>query len=234
MRRRRLAPVATSLALAFALVASGEMGAARAQSPRTCATAPADAETVYACAQRAEEDALERWPTQARRDGARLSLRLQDGRGFTLEDTPSDTPADSVLRFTLVDFLPPLPAYVVRVHRRAGAGAWLLIDARTGARTVLDAAPVPAPSGGRFAAPRTADADGTGAGVVIWRMGATGPAEEWRYLPSEAAGWTEVALVWLGPARLRLVVTEEDAAQTWRRERAVALARTAAGWRVAP
>jgi len=117
----------------------------------------------------AASDDSARLPQQrATRTAGTLRLKLDDGRVVTLQDDQrgcaDGTPDCNFYR--LMEWIEPRHAYLVRVSGYE-AGAFLLIDARTGARMSLQGVPVWSPTGEWLAADVLVEAD-MAPGFVIY------------------------------------------------------------------
>ncbi len=128
----------------------------------------------------AELDAIRALYHLANREGAALTLRLDNGRAITLRDSVGDTvSSESAIRYRLVGLRRELLAYEVEIALWEGS-ATLLIDVKTGHRTYTWGSPVVAPNGRRFAAlsyDLAAQYDPNG--VQIWRTDQDTLALEW-------------------------------------------------------
>lgn len=125
----------------------------------------------HECAEEIERYQLRR-PENARRvtrSGARLRLRLADGRWLSVED---DTPDDEVLSVVhhFREYLPEIGYFVL--HRQFYEGHdYLLVEDSTGRRYELHAVPVVSPDGRRLVTASDGFTGGYVPNVVkIWRL----------------------------------------------------------------
>jgi hypothetical protein len=198
----------------------------------------ADALDPFACHEHDEWRRIDAWPGRVARPEGRLSLRLDGGRGLTLQDGVQEaaegTTAGRPLRVTYVfrDYLPRANAYVVELQTPDDR-AFLLVEASSGRRTVLSAEPVFSPDGTRFveAAP-AGRLPSQAAQIVVWRMDEGGPVREFQWHATPADSWDPADPVWTSPAGIRLTRRSEDRAGLSLRETAVALRLTPAGWQM--
>jgi hypothetical protein len=196
----------------------------------------------FACRRHGEWRRTDAWPGRVVREDGSLALRLDGGRGLTLQDGPQGEPpvaggapvAGPNVVYVFRDYLPRVNAYVVELTAD-GRHAFLLVEAASGRRTVLDGEPVFSPDGARFVEASQAGGKGSEPGQVsVWRMDAGGPVREFQWRATPAEPWDPADPVWTSASAIRLVRRIADPAGLSLRETAVALRLTPAGWQLSP
>lgn len=125
-----------------------------------------------------------------------------------------------------------LDAYLVERRYVPHGGEYLLIDARTGAITSIDAPPTPSPDGIRFATAAIDLVAGHGPNRIrIYRLVAREPTLEWEIEPS---GWGARDPVWLDPETIRLERSVVDWNGIRLQSSAMLLRHEREGWTVQP
>jgi len=111
------------------------------------------------------------------RAGDDLHLQLLNGQEVLLTNPPGycQHPEACPPVYTFDGFIAAAGAYLVEVSYWEG-GAFMLVDARTGARTVIVDRPHLDSSGRRFAA--VLDSEEQGHAIEIWRLDPAGPQRE--------------------------------------------------------
>jgi hypothetical protein len=133
-----------------------------------------------------------------RREGPRLLFATEDGRTIPLENDTAE--ADRFVRYQYYGFAEPLASHVVGVGFYEG-GAFVLVSAKTGDQTQLQALPVVSPDGRRFAtASLDLEAGYDPNGLQVWEVTEWGPRLEWGLAGGETWGASDA--VWRSPAEL--------------------------------
>jgi len=160
----------------FSLLAKAEIqlepGAPPLPSGMTLDDLCSGIENSLECAREIERYQLRKQENTARvkRAGARLELRLADGRWLEISDAQKPGDETSVIQFNFREFLPEIDCYLL--HRQHYEGAdYLLIHARAGSRYELHDVPVVSPDRQRLATASDGVAGGYNPNAVqIWRL----------------------------------------------------------------
>jgi hypothetical protein len=221
----------------FALVLAGAAVGTAAHAQGRAADACAERADVFACRQRHEQGALDRWPARVIREPGKLTLRLDNGRALVLEDRTvpgADTVAEKPISFVFRDFVPAIGFYVVELGYDRG-DAFMLVDARNGKETAMRGEPFVAPGGRRIVEASAASDSGLSPGqITVWRLDAAGPVQEWTYSPPASDAWDPVDPVWTSATTIRFTRRQADRAGLSQREWAMLLRLTPGGWQMAP
>ena len=122
---------------------------------------------------------------RVQRTGDDLHLQLLNGGEVLLSNPPGycQDPNACPEVYTFDGFIPAVGAYLVEVSYWEG-GAFLMIDARTGTRTLIVDRPHLDRSGHRFVA--VLDNEEQGNAIEVWRLDPAGPQREFADTPPQA------------------------------------------------
>ena len=168
---------------------------------------------------------------RAQRDGARLTLRLQDGRDFVLPDDLAcgqvSCPPQVFRSFDYAGGSPDERFHVVE-ERWDEATAALLVEARSGAITPLLGTPKFSPDG-RYAVATVTDLEWAAPRrLEVWSLAGAAPSMEFSLPAKDEDDTVYEIIAWTDPDHLRL--RRGPWASPQRAE--VMLVRDAAGWHV--
>lgn len=137
-----------------------------------------------------------------RRSGDLLTVPVLDGRPVELRDFPREKvgtiPDDKVSRYGYIEFLPSIGQHLVHVSGYEGT-EFLLIDAKTGAKTLIFGLPIPSPGGKRVAC-RFVNWAVDAQRVEVWARTARGFEMEWAHDTKWVPGFPE----WLAEDAFRV------------------------------
>lgn len=144
-----------------------------------------------------ETPVLSQTPGRVRREGRKLVLTLSEGSDLVLTDEPQDKDCDdepaACRVYILAADLPSRHAILVHMGYYEG-GDWLLIDDRTGERTLLPSVPHFSPEGERLFVSDIDLAYGD-IGIAIWRREGRVWVKEWSL---DSPFWYASFLAWEG------------------------------------
>jgi hypothetical protein len=137
-----------------------------------------------------ERRLIEKYPSNVRRDGDILSLRLKSGAYAELKDLSACDTGDTCLLHEFVDYYNDLAYYLIEVSFYEG-GEYLLVSHGTGQKYYIPEFPEISPDRKRFV---TAIRDDAGyspfeSGVYIWRFEENELVEELSYTPEAYEGY---------------------------------------------
>ena len=137
-----------------------------------------------------------------RRSGDLLTVLVPDGRQVELLDVPKERvgtiPDDKVSRYGYIEFLPSIGQHLVHVSGYEGS-EFLLIDAKTGAKTLIFGLPMPSPAGRRVAC-RFLNWAVDAQRVEVWARTPQGFEKEWAQDTKWVPGFPE----WLAEDAFRV------------------------------
>jgi hypothetical protein len=221
---------ATAMCLAlFGLSSCARQQEAQAQQRPPGASYCDDARAHEAFLAAAASDDMPRLPLGlAFRDGDQLHLKLDGGNFSTLQDERrgcgDGTP--DCRQYRLLRWFAPQHAYLVRMSGYE-AGAFLLIDARTGVKLSLPGMPLWSPGGEWIATDVLLEVDQPPAiSVYSWPAG-----KQVFYRRNEGANW-QCLDHWDGPEKLAFTVDPPHDAATHTHAVAMYAVRTARGWQL--
>lgn len=128
-----------------------------------------------------------------RRSGDLLTVPVSGGRQVELQDAPKEKvgtiPDAKVSRYGYIEYLPSIGQHLVHVSGYEGT-EFLLIDAKSGAKTLIFGLPMPSPSGKRVAC-RVVNWAVDAQGVEVWARTASGFVKEWAHETKWVPGFPE-------------------------------------------
>jgi len=138
----------------------------------------------------------------AQRHGSTLTLALSNGGNVDLRDDSSGCPGPTVVQlvnercygYNLMAYLPSEHFFIVRLSEYEGDEI-LLLDDRTGRKTIVAAAPYFSPDHARLLVLDNNEANGHAGLAQIWSRNNDGAEIEWQHQfdsePCDLVGWTD-------------------------------------------